>query len=157
MQLKPSNAGQRTISTKRVSSKTLETPSICPKNRPEIWRSEFFGIQEGDTFHPLRKRILFDSRLNLNIENQFLEIPSSTLLGAQWWTEDSKKPTFSSKLPQGWDISPDRYPSAGSNINRFNIKKDLLIFGFRVRTKDLIPFCRDKQSHIAQSIAFLLW
>ena len=72
MHLKPSNAGQRTISAKRVSSKTLETPSNGPKNRPEIWRSEFLGIQEGDTFHPLRKRILFDSRLNLNIENQFL-------------------------------------------------------------------------------------
>ena len=82
MQLKPSNPRQRTISAKRVSSKTLQTPSI-PKNRPAIGRSEFFGIKEGDTFHPLQKRILFDSRLNLNIENQFLEIPSSTLMGVQ--------------------------------------------------------------------------
>ena len=80
MQLKPSNPRQRTISAKRVSSKTLETPSI-PKNRPASGRSEFFGIQEGDTFHPLQKLILLDSRLNLNIENQFLEIPSSTLMG----------------------------------------------------------------------------
>ena len=82
MQLKPSNPRQRTISAKRVSSKTLQTPSI-PKNRPAIGRSEFFGIKEGDTFHPLQKRILLDSRLNLNIENQFLEIPSSTLMGVQ--------------------------------------------------------------------------
>ena len=56
----------------------------------------------------------------LDGSSRYIEIPSSTLLGTQWRTEDLKKQMGFLKLPRGWGMT-DRNRSAlsaGSNTNR---------------------------------------